>query len=158
VFLGRFRSRKRRALDDLQTAVGPDRRHGLVIDRTRDRPHQVARWKIARSSFCYRNSRRDRDPTGNSAASRQLPADNAHLFASWPTILSAAIGASGMPVLDLTANGKLRWDATGVLVSTVLFPDDPKLRAGFEARWRAENKARIPAGARLLRQSTHDPA
>ena len=63
-----------------------------------------------------------------------------------------------MPVLDLTANTELRWDAHGVLLSTILFPDDPKLRAGFEARWRAENKARTPAGTRLFRKTTHDPA
>jgi hypothetical protein len=32
-----------------------------------------------------------------------------------------------MPVLDLTAKGELRWDATGVLLATILFPDDPEL-------------------------------
>ena len=63
-----------------------------------------------------------------------------------------------MPVLDLTAKGELRWDANGVLLATILFPDDPELRIGFEARWRAEHKAQIPASALLFRRTTHEPA
>jgi hypothetical protein len=63
-----------------------------------------------------------------------------------------------MPVLDLTAKGELRWDANGVLLATILFPDDPELRIGFEARWRAEHKAQIPASALLFRKTTHEPA
>src|SRR4030088_1572305 len=63
-----------------------------------------------------------------------------------------------MPVLDLTAKGELRWDANGVLLATILFPDDPELRIGFEGRWRAEHKAQIPASALLFRRTTHEPA
>src|ERR1700720_2108559 len=63
-----------------------------------------------------------------------------------------------MPVLDLTAKGELRWDANGVLLATILFPDDPELRIGFEARWRAEHKAQIPASGRLFRKTSHEPA
>jgi hypothetical protein len=71
---------------------------------------------------------------------------------------SAINGAREMPILDLTVKRRLRWDALGVLHSTILFPDDPVLRVGFEARWRAENKAQIPAGVRLFRKTTHEPA
>jgi len=64
-----------------------------------------------------------------------------------------------MPVLDiLDQNGNLRWDAPGVLVAAIYFPREATKRAGYEAHWRADNKPLLPAGKRLLKKSTHDPA
>jgi hypothetical protein len=62
-----------------------------------------------------------------------------------------------MPKLDLIAKGELRWDAPGVLLAAIYFPDYRELRAGFEACWRVEHKAQTPAGARLSRM-TYDRA
>jgi hypothetical protein len=63
-----------------------------------------------------------------------------------------------MPELDLIAKRELRWDAEGALVAAIYFPDDAELRAGYEARWRAEHKGRLPPRTQLRVTTTHEPA
>jgi hypothetical protein len=64
-----------------------------------------------------------------------------------------------MRVIDiLDRDGTLRWDAPGILVAAVYFPGEPDPRAGYEARWRAENKALLPSDKRLTQAKTHNLA
>jgi hypothetical protein len=61
-----------------------------------------------------------------------------------------------VPILDiLNLDGRLRWDASSLLVSTIMVPEDGEreLRRQYAAQLRVENANGLPdGGARLTRQ------